>query len=130
MPNKTCKNCQHKSHVRVRICPSCQQEFVKKISKTKKEKSNRQKKIAKIAVGSWIDDTPKDMPKVSMPSGLENEPQFLNNDTVKEYISYEGLGFCLMDYIPSNRLEDKDLKVLWEEARLKMVEIIKHLENQ
>jgi hypothetical protein len=45
------------------------------------------------------------------------------------YISYEGLGFCVYEYIPPEMLADPKLRKLWTTARDALCEIVRYLET-
>jgi hypothetical protein len=126
MPHKICVKCNKQCGVRTKIC-ECGEPFTKK---DKVPVNNiDDKTLAQKSIGTWINDIPKGMPKVSMPAGLESEPKLLDNKTIKHYVSYEGLGFAITTYIPVDRIEDEKLKEMWDEAKQKMIEIIDYLEK-
>ena len=127
MPHKICEKCQKTSGVRKKIC-ECGEPFTKK-EKLTSISTTSDRVIAQKSIGTWINDIPKGMPKISMPAGLESEPELLDNKTINDYISYEGLGFCITTYIPADRIEDEELKEMWDGAKQKMIEIIDYLEK-
>lgn len=51
-------------------------------------------------------------------------PGTLSNDEIREYVSEEGVGFCIHELIPVNRINDPRLAVLWLEARQAIVKVM------
>ena len=129
MPEKICE-CGNKVHVRVRICPKCKKEFVKKAKKIKQQK-NLNKIVEKAAVGEWIDDLPKGFPKQEIPEPLKKIKKtsdfLLDNEEIYDYIMYEGLGYCIMTYIQAENIQDEKLKDMWKNCRKQMLEILKYV---
>jgi hypothetical protein len=119
MPEKICE-CGQKCHVRVKICPKCNKEFEKKIKKEKVEKIDES-----ITVGNWAKDKTKGLPEIVIPEPLIGTS--LSNEEIKSYISYEGLGYCLLTYIDAKKISDNKLKELWIDAKSKLKEIIQYL---
>lgn len=129
MPEKIC-DCGNKVHVRVRICPKCKKEFVKKAKKIQQQK-NLNKIIEKAAVGEWIDDLPKGFPKQEIPEPLKKIKKtsdfLLDNEEICDYIMYEGLGYCIMTYVQAENIKDEKLSKMWIDCRKQMLEILKYV---
>jgi hypothetical protein len=124
MPEKLCE-CGQKSHVRVKICPSCKKEF------TKKEKLSKKKSKSidtDITIGGWAKDVEKGMPKIEEPEPLPANKR-LSVAEVREIVSYESLGYAILTYIQIDQILDEDLKILWIDAKEKMKKIINILYN-
>lgn len=84
----------------------------------------RKRKIAPtISQGAWVEDMPKGMPKIVIPHPLE-KGQSLSNDDLREYISYEGLGFCVQSYIDSERIEDETIASQWKKVKEEMDKLV------
>jgi hypothetical protein len=128
MPHKTCTKCNKQCGVRTKVC-ECGNEFIKKDKQQPAKKDKPTRTMAEVSVGAWINDMPKGMPKVTMPTGLENEAKMLDIKTIKHYVEYEGLGFCISDYIPPNRISDTILRQLWKDAKKQLIDIKKYLES-
>ncbi len=64
-------------------------------------------------------DPPEPLPRVGKLSVVE----------VIEHISYEGLGFCIYDYISSGKIEDAKLARLWKEARQALQAVVEYLDD-
>ena len=89
----------------------------------------RRKKRLQPEPGAWVNDEMHGMPKLKTPNKI---PAFIVITTaqVREHIEYEGLGCCIWEYIPSERISDKRLRLLWSNARNAMLKIVNHLEKQ
>ena len=120
MAKKTCPGCQAQHGPRTLICNKCDFEF---------KKSTQKNTSSYINLGSWINDTGKGMPRVEIPEPLPPEPKKLEIDEIVHYIVHEGLGYCVMDYIPHKRIRDAALSKLWVEAKKKLTEIVKYVEQ-
>lgn len=84
----------------------------------------RKRKIAPIiSQGAWVEDMPKGMPKIVIPSPLEHG-QKLSNNELCEYISYEGLGFCVQSYIDSERIDDENVALQWKKVKDEMDKLV------
>ena len=132
MPEKICE-CGNKVHVRVRICPKCKKEFVKKVKKEKKTTKHKSLNeiVEKAAVGEWLDDVPKGFPKQEIPEQLEKIKKtndfLLDNDEIYDYIMYEGLGYCIMTYIQAEKIKDQKLSEMWTNCRKQMLDVLKYV---
>jgi hypothetical protein len=120
MPKKTCPNCDAKHGVRKLKC-DCGYEFVKKKPATKKDQY--------IGIGAWINDIDKGMPEIEMPEPLPDKPAKLSVREVSHYAAYEGICFCIFAYIDHTRIKDKKLAKIWLEAKEKIVEVVKYVEQ-
>lgn len=56
-------------------------------------------------------------------------PGFISSSEIKHQVVHEGLGFCIYDLFPPERIEDNQLAVLWQKARYALREIVAYLEN-
>jgi hypothetical protein len=81
---------------------------------------------AKIADGTWVYDMPKGMSKVSRPEPLEHGKKLTLKD-VRERVEYDGLGFCIFEFVPHTKIEDKELSKLWLKAKRAMDNIVTYL---
>lgn len=119
MPEKICE-CGQKSHVRVKICPSCKKEFIKKekLVKTKSAKSID----TDITIGGWAKDIEKGMPKIEEPEPLPANKR-LNLTEIKHIVSEEGLGYAIMEYIDPKKIMDDVLRDMWTIAKKQLIEI-------
>lgn len=66
------------------------------------------------------------MPLVEQPEPLPAN-QKLNIDDISNYCAYEGLPFCVFEYIGSDRIEDKELALLWEDAKNRLSEVASYI---
>ena len=136
MPYKKC-DCGKECGVRTKVCPACGKSFEKKSPQTDSEKQTKHKKKKAqqsldppaIEPGLWVWDTPKNMPRVDPPPTLDKKTK-LTNEELQEYIMYEGLGFCIYNYIDPKMIEDKDVAMLWGSAFKIMREIIKKVYDE
>ncbi len=105
---KTCPKCKKKHGTRKKVC-DCGHSFVKMVEP-----------------GGWVHDPMKGMPKIEMPSSIPDGK--VSNSEIQDQIAYEGLGYCLWDYIPAERITDQKLRALWRKARKAMQDIVEYLE--
>lgn len=140
MPHKSCPECKKECGPRTKECPECQYDFSSSTTKTEeKEKvktspspKTKRKKLTKksktlIGIGSWINDTTKGMPKIEYPEPLSCIPGLLTIEDISNQCAYEGMPFCVYEYIPANRIEDKKLAKMWSEASKKLIEITHYI---
>lgn len=72
--------------------------------------------------GRWVLDTAHGMPEIVPPGPLPSRK--LSKQELQEYVSYEGLGFCIFEFIPTKSVADAHLAKLWRKARAAMADII------
>lgn len=77
--------------------------------------------------GNWVADPYPGMPQVCRPDPLPRGP--IAAGTVKNVVSYEGLGFCIYSFIQPDRITDKRLARLWQQAREAMRAVVDYLEG-
>lgn len=92
------------------------------------KKRRRKRKRLSPEPGTWVQDEMHGMPKLHPPDDIPEGR--ITASQIQEYVSYEGLGFCLWEYIPSERILDKNLARLWRNGRKALAEIVDYLENQ
>jgi len=116
MPVKTCPECGKQWGPRKKECDKCGHSFVTK-------------KVVTNAVipepGTWVLDKTKGMPDICPPENLP--PGMLDLETIKDSVMYEGLGYCIFEYIPSERIQDRVLKKRWIEAREAMSKVWEYI---
>jgi len=71
--------------------------------------------------GGWVLDRYRGLPEIRPPGPFP--PGQFDTVTVREYTSYEGLGFCIYSLIPANRIKDQQLRKLWSNARAAMQKV-------
>ena len=108
MPKKTCPKCDKQHGTRKKVC-DCGHSFVRQVEP-----------------GGWVADPMKGMPKIDHPGPL---PDKLTVEEVQDQIAYHGLGYCLWDYIPAERIKNTNLRTLWRKARRTMVDVIEYVES-
>lgn len=69
------------------------------------------------------------MPLLVAPGELPRESQLTLQEIRDEYVSYEGLGFCIFHYIPSKRIADPKLRDLWRKAKAALRDVVDCLES-
>jgi len=80
-----------------------------------------------IAMGLWVYDTPpKSIGKIRRPEPLEHGCQ-LDLEDVRQLVSYDGIGYCIFEYIPASKIEDKELKKLWTAAKKSIDKVVNYL---
>jgi len=119
MPKKVCPNCGAQHGVRKLVC-GCGHDFMCK-------RSRKAPHPAYPEPGAGIFQAMKGMPPVEPPESLPEG--LLSCDYVRDYISYEGLGFSIYTCIPAELIEDASLRALWSDARLAMQRIVEYLEE-
>ena len=117
MALKTCRECGTKCGTRTLMCPECGLAF-----ETKKRVLPKRFK-QHVGIGAWINDPPKGMPKLEEPEELPDKPKTLNISHLSEIVAYEGLPYCVFEYIPADRIKDKKLAGMWKEAQELLSEI-------
>ncbi len=76
--------------------------------------------------GLWVADDLYGL-GVQPPEPLPNRR--LGTREVGRYVAYEGLGFCVFEYISPERIADRKLARLWIKARTALQEIVEYLES-
>lgn len=111
MATKTCLECGKKHGVRKKKC-DCGYAF--------------DKHPLYPEPGGWILDIPKGMPKIALPEPLPKGK--IETADIQERVKYDGLGFCIYYFIPTDRIKNKKLAQLWKRARAEMQKIVEYLE--
>ena len=75
--------------------------------------------------GLWVFDREKDMPPIHAPCELPSGP--LDNQELYDQCTYNGLGDCIFENIPSRRIADPKLRKLWNKAHDAMHEAWRYL---
>lgn len=107
---KTCPKCKAKHGPRKKVC-SCGHKFTHPLVPEP---------------GGWVLDDIKGMPPIEPPA-MDWPKGRLSTETIRDEISYGGLGYCIYSLIPTNRITDPKLKKLWVEARRAMQKVVEHL---
>jgi len=79
--------------------------------------------------GAWVVGTRQrtGLPEIYPPEhGVSNG---MTLDQVRDYVAYEGLGYCLCSFIAADKIKDPTLKKLWAEARQAMKKVIVYLDQ-
>jgi len=106
MPLKICPKCEKKCGPRTRVC-ACGHNF------TLKSKPETHPLVPEP--GGWVIDKFKGMPPIDPPEPLPAGK--IDTELVRDYIAYDGLGFCIYTIIPVERIADTKLRRLWVAAR-------------
>ena len=122
MPKKTCPECSKKLGVRTKIC-KCGFKFEQE-GKDKKKRDLPSNEA--VGVGTWVLENFKNMPKISQPAPLDKKKKYSRIE-IRDIVSYEGIGFCIMDYISSKMIDDGELSKMWEEAKTILIKIKKYI---
>jgi len=77
--------------------------------------------------GANVLDDWSGMPKIKPPESLPKGK--LTASQVQDYVTYEGLGFCVYSYIPSGKIADGELKELWETAREALFSLVSYMDK-
>ncbi len=123
MPRKTCPQCNATHGVRKLVC-DCGYDFgCKRAEAAGKAVSHP----LYPEPGAWIVDKVKGMSFDMAPEPLASES--LDALAVKDLVGYEGLGFSIYSYIPAGRINDLQLRALWQDARIAMQKVTEYLEK-
>lgn len=125
MPLKICPKCEQGCGPRSKKCPDCSYEFGAKLATPKSTRLKRHSRQL-IGIGAWINDMPKGMPLIERPEPLPANKK-LTIDEISNYCAYEGLPFCVFEYIGSERIEDEKLAILWEDAKNRLSEVANYI---
>lgn len=79
--------------------------------------------------GAWVLGNTKGMPEVLPPKAPVDGHALTAQEVRDQYVSYEGLGYCIYYYVPTDKIADKQLAKLWEQARLAMQSVVEYLEE-
>lgn len=101
-PQKTCPKCSSKVHVRRREC-ACGYSF--KPGAPKVEVSEE------IKQGAWV----KTLKNPGLPEPIPKDRKFTNEE-LRDVIAEEGIGYCVFDYIPADKIEDQEVAKVWQET--------------
>lgn len=124
---KSCPNCEKEHGARKRQC-ECGYQFVKQDSSNPSQVKQTKHPLGMKYVptpGLWVFDLDKGMPSIHAPEPLPSGP--LDNQTVYDHCSYNGMGDCMAEYIPSRRIADPKLRKLWKKANDAMIEAWRYL---
>ena len=111
---KQCLNCHKEWGTRKKVC-DCGYEFIGHPLAPEP--------------GAWVLDNVKGMPVMSPPPDLP-ESKISTEELRDCHVAYEGLGFCIYDYIPAEKIEDPKLQALWKIARRAMQDVVVFMENK
>lgn len=128
MPMKTCPGCDVQCGPRTLKCKECGHDFsssTRTSTPTPKRTKRRFRQLC--GIGAWINDPPKNMPQVEEPSPLSSQDATLDITTISNYIAYEGIGFCVIDYIDPKKIADPKLRAMWDDAKNRLTEIIDYV---
>jgi len=115
MPLKICPKCNKGCGPRTKTC-ECGHIF---IAGKKSNKSKATKEV--VGMGLWALDKVKGLPEIQQPEPLPKGK--ISNADIAEYVAYEGLGYCIYEYIDPPKIEDEELVKLWKIARKAMQEV-------
>ena len=80
--------------------------------------------------GAWVLGDTKGMPKLEPPGALPEGNRCLSMAQIRdEYVAYEGLGFCIYEYIPAEKIKDPTLRSLWTQAQEAMRSVVIWMEQ-
>ena len=78
--------------------------------------------------GAWVIGTRKHgLPEIDPPSHPVKPG--LTKDQIRDYVAYEGLGFCLCSFIAPDKIKDPKLRRMWTEARESMKRVVECLDE-
>ena len=117
MPLKQCPNCDTEWGTRKKVC-DCGYTFITGGHPLAPEP------------GAWVLDEMKGMPKLEPPGELPDGNRCLSMAEIRDhYVAYEGLGFCIYEYIPAEKIKDPTLRSLWMQAQKAMQSVVTWMEQ-
>ena len=116
MAKKTCPKCNKQHGTRKKVC-ECGYDF-------------NGKHPLSPEPGAWVADEIKGFPKIYRPDELPRTGKISTKKLRDELVAYEGLGFCLYSYVPTSKIEDAALRILWRKARKAMQDVVEYMENE
>lgn len=125
-----------------KICPSCDKEHgARKLKcecghvfgKKAKQESTKAVKQTKHPLGLkyvpvpglWVFDRQHGLPAIHAPEELPDGP--MNNQEIYDQCMYNGVGDCIIEYIPAKKIADQELKKKWKEAQKAMQAVWRYL---
>jgi len=127
MPRKVCPKCQLTHGVRRLVC-ECGYDFgVKRKTSASNVPGPVVYEFPYPEPGTWIFMRPKGLPPLTPPDDLPPGP--LPANIIKQQVSFEGLGFCIYNFIHVDRIADSHLSELWMKARTAMHEVARYLDQ-
>lgn len=78
--------------------------------------------------GAGVIDNYHGLPVLSPPPPLPTDGLLSTEAVRDEYVSYEGLGFCVYSYIPADRIFDPILRGRWRRARTALQAVVEYLD--
>jgi len=118
MPLKECPACGISHGPRKKLC-DCGHDFQVKTTKGKPGDTA-------LSLGAWILDRDKSLPEIKPPDPLPTDHK-LNKSELQDFCAYDGLGFCIHEYIPASKIADAKLAKLWTKAKKAMIEVAEEL---
>jgi len=78
--------------------------------------------------GAWVIGTrQRGLPEISPPSHPVKPG--LTNDQVRDYVTYEGLGYCVCSFISPDKIKDMKLQELWVKAHRSLKDVVEYLDR-
>jgi len=114
MPMKQCPNCGYVWGSRKKVC-DCGYEFITGRHPLAPEP------------GAWVLNDTKGLPKLEPPGELPDGK--LSTAEIRDQVEYEGLGFCIYEYIPAEKIKDPILRALWMRAQDAMRDVVTQMEE-
>jgi hypothetical protein len=65
---------------------------------------------------------PKGMEPIEV-KGCPIDADMMTTEDIRREVEYEGLGFCIYEYLPPNKIEDRVLRALWKRAKEAMRDV-------
>jgi len=133
---KECPECSA-SHGCRKIKCDCGYMFIEQEREPSPVRPNKKKRSKKkehplghheASPGLWVYDIPKGMPKIPIPEDLPSGPA--DNEAIHDYVSYNGLGDCIFEYIAPRKIADPELRKKWKKAREAMLAVWEHLTDE
>ncbi len=79
--------------------------------------------------GAWVLSKTRGMPELDPPKPITQDTKLEAQEIRDQYVAYEGLGYCVYEYVPTGLIADKQLARLWQTARVALQEIVEYLET-
>jgi len=102
------------------------------MAKRKRRKPPKARLVKRLVPepGTWENKIPAGMPDLPKAKPVKATAPKLTGREVYDKVQEDGLGHCIYDLIPADKISDKRLRILWKKARLSLRAVVDCLEEQ
>jgi hypothetical protein len=125
---KACPSCEKSNGCRTKVC-ECGHQFGKQESTTAVKQTKHPLGQEYVpSLGLWVFHRDKGMPPINVPDELPKGK--LDNQAVYDQCVFNGLGYCVGEYIPHKRIADPNLRKAWKKANDAISEVWRYLTDE